>query len=185
MRRALAPIIAAKWTIMYRSEPGDIITSELGYANSKDTIDSIPTGWTIPLMQDTVLKLTPCPDGYQRKVLFYSTAGEWRALIKREPLRIAKPPQPEHVHRTFRKRFHYRSDRSSCRVLPRGFSKSSSPRNNHSIGWYIVPIVPVNLPQFRTGLRLRGRSIDLSMTEVPGFTDYTPAHSHGKSRNKR
>lgn len=35
----------------------------------------------------------------------------------------------------------------------------------------LVPI-PVNLPEFKSGLSLRGRTITLSMSVVPGFTDY-------------
>lgn len=58
----------------------------LATVNSKDTLDSIAIGWAIPLKSDTVLKLTPCPDGYGRKILFYSADGEWRALIERIPL---------------------------------------------------------------------------------------------------
>jgi hypothetical protein len=39
---------------------------------------------------------------------------------------------------------------------------------------HVMPLIPTNLPEFKSGLRLRGRSIDLGMTEVPGFTDYSP-----------
>jgi hypothetical protein len=36
-----------------------------------------------------------------------------------------------------------------------------------------IVLLPTNLPEFRTGLRLRGRTIELAMSEVPGFTDYS------------
>ena len=41
--------------------------------------------------------------------------------------------------------------------------------------WYPpTVIIPTNLPEFSTGLELRGRTIILGMSEVPGFTDYSP-----------
>jgi hypothetical protein len=217
MRRALAPIIAAKWTILYKNEPGDIITSELGYANSRDTIDSIPVGWTIPLTPDTVLKLTPCPDGYQRKILFYSGDGEWRALIERMPLEprshlslntaIARSAKDfiigpaAQVVESYREDFQSPAPPAMLTALDATSRRMQVVHENEwdrlvsAIGhhlddlkdqqfeidwkavtsdWYVMPLIPTNLPEFKTGLRLRGRSIDLGMTEVPGFTDYAP-----------
>jgi len=42
-------------------------------------------------------------------------------------------------------------------------------------GDWIPPVVmfPANLPEFTTGLKLRGRIIELAMSVVPGFTDYS------------
>jgi hypothetical protein len=45
-----------------------------------------------------------------------------------------------------------------------------------------IVMVPTNLPEFQTGLRLRGRSIELAMSEVPGFTDYSPGPFRGKAK---
>ena len=41
--------------------------------------------------------------------------------------------------------------------------------------WYVAPLIATNLAEFKSGLRLRGKSIDLAMTKVPGFTDYAPS----------
>jgi hypothetical protein len=40
--------------------------------------------------------------------------------------------------------------------------------------WYPPVVLTLNRPMFGTGLRQRGRSIDLCLTEVPGYTDYSP-----------
>ncbi len=38
-------------------------------------------------------------------------------------------------------------------------------------GWIPIPIFPMNLPDFRTGLSIQGNHIQLDMFELPGFTD--------------
>lgn len=215
MRRCLAPVIAAKWAILYKNEPGAIITNELGYVNSRDTLDSSSVGWAIPLNPGTVLKLTPCPDGYGRKILFCTSDGEWRALIERTPLKprshltlnrtIARyardfiigsdvhtvessltdlqgPPPPEtltpQTATSHRMQIVHENewDRLVCAIrhYP-GELKDQQFEIDWDVvtgDWYIVPLLPLNLPEFKTGLRLRGRSIALNMSEVPGFTDY-------------
>jgi hypothetical protein len=35
-------------------------------------------------------------------------------------------------------------------------------------------LMPANLPEFTSGLQLNGRFIELYMSEVPGYTDYSP-----------
>jgi Protein of unknown function (DUF4238) len=217
MRRGLAPVIAARWTILYRSEPQVIITNELGYVNSRDTIGSSSVGWAIPLTPNTILKLTPCPDGYGRKMLFCASDGEWRALIERGPM---KPKTHIGLNRTvarYARDFMIGPTAQSVESYLTDFRHPSPPdtltpqaATSHRMqivhenewdrlvcaiardpdelrdqqfkidwnvvasDWYTIPLSAMNLPEFNTGLRLRGRSIVLDMTEVPGFTDYKP-----------
>jgi hypothetical protein len=83
----MAPIIAARWTVQYKTGSDGFITNDLGYVNSRYAANHSLIGWAIPLSPDAVLHLTPCPAGYGRKILFYTSSGEWRALIEREDLR--------------------------------------------------------------------------------------------------
>jgi hypothetical protein len=214
MRRILAPIMAARWTVSYKTGPGAIISNDLGYADNRYGSDPTSTRWLIPLGTDAVLELDPCPDGHGRKVLFDAGGGNWRAFIERRSLRWGSHHGLNVLTAQAARKFVVGPKRDSVEqyrealefppyetMIPQVVTSprmqvvheldwdrlataiaydSTDPRlpgfeidwATVSASWHVLPLLPANLPEFTTGLQLRGRSIWLYMTEVPGFTDY-------------
>jgi hypothetical protein len=215
LRRGLAPIVAARWTIQYAAGAGDVITNDLGYVNSRYAIGHSSVGWAIPLSPDAILHLTPCPDGHGRKVLFHSSTGEWRALIERQDMRPRNHIALNASIAEFAREFIIGPNRDAVEAHARELKSSGppetlipqsvtshrmqivhemewdrlvcairhTPKELKDIGfdidwnvvasdWYVMPLVPTNMPDFQGGIQLRGKSISLYMSEVPGFTDY-------------
>src|SRR5262249_47112887 len=82
MTRSLAPIMAAQWTVFHTTGFEYLLTNDLGYINNSFVFDRSRVGWTIPIGTRYALQLTPCPDGYSRRIMFYGGREVgWRAFV--------------------------------------------------------------------------------------------------------
>lgn len=215
--RSLAPIMAARWTILHTTGFEFLLNNDSGYVNSAPIYNRSSLGWAIPIGSKCALHLTPCPDGHSRRVMFYGGKEiGWRSFIDHAQL---KPnnylrfnaavsdtagkyligPTRESVER----HIHYMGEDADTTFNPQMWT-SHRMQIVHEFEWYRLvralqyapeedvddrfsldltslgdgwkpPIflVPTNLPEFTTGLKLHGRIIELAMSEVPGFTDYS------------
>lgn len=217
MTRSLAPIMAARWTVLHATGFELLINNDLGYANSASVYSRSRLGWTIPIGSKSALQLTPCPDGHSRPIMFHGSEGVgWRAFIDHAQLKPSNYLRLNAAMSTVAGEFLAGPTRESVEQHIHCMGQDSGDTFNpqmwtshrmqivHEFEWYRLvralryapeqdvddrfaldftnltddwapPAVflPTNLPEFVTGLKLRGRIIELAMSEVPGFTDYS------------
>lgn len=221
MVRSLAPIMAAKWTVLHTTGSEPLLTNDLGYVNSSSTDNPSAVGWAIPIGPRCALQLVPCPDGHSRKIMFH-TGDHWRAFVEHKQLNtnnhvglnaaisrmahefivgptcqsvethVSYMGQNKEANDTFTPQmltshrmqivheFEWYRLASALRYSPRAdvsdrFALDFEGAEGADDDWSPpIVLLPTNLPEFKTGLRLRGRCIELAMSVVPGFTDGSP-----------